>query len=117
MTDDRKPYEVGYKNPPKHTRWKKGQCGNPQRRRKRAAAPGTVELIDAALNQRIPIRENGTTRRVSVFEAILLQLFRKEMAGDRRAARVRLLYQEFVEAVCGPPERSFIVKHRPRATN
>jgi hypothetical protein len=32
---------------------------------------------------------------VSVFEAIFLQLWRKEMAGDKRATTVQLKYQEF----------------------
>ena len=34
---------VGYRRPPKHTRWKKGQCGNPGRKRKRALK-GTAEI-------------------------------------------------------------------------
>jgi hypothetical protein len=28
-------HKVGYKSPPKHTRWKKGQSGNPKGRKKR----------------------------------------------------------------------------------
>jgi Family of unknown function (DUF5681) len=86
--------EVGYKRPPKNTQWKKGQCGNPKRQYKRAPK-GTVALIDAAFEARIDIVENGASRRVSVFEAILLQLWCKEMAGDKRATTVRLKYQEF----------------------
>ena len=27
-------YDVGYGRPPKHTRWKKGQCGNPLNRKR-----------------------------------------------------------------------------------
>jgi hypothetical protein len=34
-----KKYEIGYGNPPKHSRWKKGQCGNPKRIRKRPGKP------------------------------------------------------------------------------
>jgi hypothetical protein len=39
--------------------------------------------------------ENGVSRRVTVFEAILYQLWIKEMAGHKRAIAVRLKYQEF----------------------
>ena len=38
-------YEVGRGRPPKHTRWKKGQCGNPNRIRKRSPKP-VVAMID-----------------------------------------------------------------------
>ena len=65
--------EVGYKRPPKNTQWKKGQCGNPKRQYKRVPK-GTVALIDAEFAKRIDIVQNGESRRVFVFEAILLQL-------------------------------------------
>jgi hypothetical protein len=87
--------EVGYKRPPKSTQWKKGQCGNPRRQYKRAPK-GTVEMIDAVFEEQIDIIENGVPRRVSVFEAILLQLWMTEMSGNKRAIAVRLKYQEFV---------------------
>jgi hypothetical protein len=87
--------EVGYKRPPKSTQWKKGQCGNPKREYKRAPK-GTVKIIDALFANQIDIMENGVSRRVSVFEAILLQLWIKEMSGNKRSIGVRLKYQEFV---------------------
>jgi hypothetical protein len=69
---------------------------------------GTVALIDEAFEQQIEIIENGESRRITVFEAILLQLWRKEMAGDRRATTVRLKYQEFVGERSGAP--GFIIE-------
>ena len=92
--------EVGYKRPPKQTQWKKGQCGNPKRQYQRAPR-GTVALIDAAFEKQIAIVEKGESRRVSVFEAILLQLWTKEISGDKRATAVRLKYQEFVAQQSG----------------
>ena len=103
-----KDYEVGYKRPPKQTQWKKGQCGNPKRQYQRAPR-GTVALIDAAFEKQIAIVEKGESRRVSVFEAILLQLWIKEMSGDTRALAARLQYQEFVATQSGPPE--IIIEH------
>jgi hypothetical protein len=101
-------YKVGYKRPPKNTQWKKGQCGNAKRQYKRAPK-GTVALIDAAFAEQIDIVENGASRRVSVFEAIFLQLWTKEMSGDKRAIAVRLKYREFVSQQGGPCE--FIIEH------
>lgn len=93
--------EAGYKRPPKHSQWKKGQCGNPERRRKRAPR-GTIALIDAVWQEPISIVENGERRRVTVFEAILARLMFKELSGDRRAAAARLKYQEFAYRRQGP---------------
>jgi len=81
--------EVGYKRPPQYTQWKKGQCGNPRRQYKRA--PGTVALIDELFAEQVDIIENGASRRGSVFEAIFLQRWIKEMAGDKRGTTVRLV--------------------------
>jgi hypothetical protein len=95
MSARRKDGEVGYGRPPKSTQWKKGQCGNPKRQYKRVAK-GTLAIIDAMFAEQIDIIENGVPRRVSVFEAILLQLLSKEISGNRRAIAARLKYQEFV---------------------
>jgi hypothetical protein len=114
MTDREAPYEVGYKRPPKHTQWQKGQCGNPKRQHK-LAVKGTVELIDQAFAEEIDIVENGEARRVSVFEAILLQICSKELAGHKRATAVRLLYQDFIESQSGKREPEFIIERIPAA--
>jgi hypothetical protein len=87
--------DVGYSKPPKHSRWKKGQCGNPKRQY-RQIPKGTVQIIDALLFEKINIVESGISRRVTVFEAILLHLLSKEISGDKRAMAARLKYQEFV---------------------
>ena len=86
--------KVGYKLPPKATRWKKGQTGNPKRRHPRQPKPA-IEILDALLLAPVDITENGKPRRVSAIEAILLQQLQKEMSGDIRATRVRLNYTEF----------------------
>jgi hypothetical protein len=118
MTDRKAPYEVGYNRPPKHTQWQKGQSGNPKRQYKRAVK-GTIELIDEAFADQIDIVENGEARRVSVFEAILMQLWIKEMSGDKRATAVRLKYHEFVAKQNGGGGGEFIINHeyvQPRGT-
>ena len=95
--------KVGYKRPPRATRWKKGQSGNPRGSRKRASL-NVVETIDRAFAQQIDIIENGVRRRLSVFEAILLRVWAKEIAGSARAAAVRLKYEEFVPKPTAPPK-------------
>ena len=87
-------HEIGYGHPPKQTRWKKGQSGNPGRRYP-ARSKGTVEMIDRLFLKPVEITVNGKTKTVSTLEAIVLQLWLKEVSGDRRALNVRLKYQEF----------------------
>jgi hypothetical protein len=90
-----KEYEVGYGRPPKSTRWKKGQCRNPNRVRKRAPKR-VVDMIDEFFAAEIDVVEKGISRRVSNFEAIVLQLWIKAVTGtSKRALNVLLKYLEF----------------------
>jgi hypothetical protein len=88
---------VGYKRPPKATRWKKGQTGNLNRKFPRNPKP-ILDILDGLLLAPVDIIESGKSRRVTALEAILLQQLQKEIAGDLRATRVRLSYQEIAAA-------------------
>jgi hypothetical protein len=46
--------EVGYCKPPEHSKWKKGQCGNPKRIRKRPAKR-IAELVDDFLASEVEV--------------------------------------------------------------
>lgn len=94
MTPPSSKYEVGYGRPPKRTRWKKGQSGNPQRRYS-SRSYSTVEMIDRFFSKSVEVRMNGDEKKVSTLEAIILQLWLKDVAGDRRALDVRLKYETF----------------------
>lgn len=86
--------KIGYRRPPKTTRWKKGQSGNP----KRKSSPQGIDevaLIDQLLLERVHLNIGGDARKGSTLEAIIVQLWMKEFAGDRRALRTRLRYEQF----------------------
>jgi hypothetical protein len=87
-------YHVGYGRPPRETRWKKGQSGDP-RRRKPKPAESTVAVIDRLLLAPTKIILNGESRKVSALEAIVFQLLQKAMSGNGRAHRALLKYQKF----------------------
>ena len=75
--------EVGYKKPPKHTRFRKGQSGNPAGRTK-----GTRNFktdVRKQLNEPVSVRDGGSVRSVSSQEAGLMKLRAKALAGDQRA--------------------------------
>jgi Family of unknown function (DUF5681) len=85
---------VGHKRPPKGSRWKKGQCGNAGRRRKRNAK-STVEIIDQLLAKPMEVVEHGLARRETGLALIVTQLLKKELAGERRAMTVLNKYEAF----------------------
>ena len=74
---------VGYGRPPRHAQFKPGVSGNPAGRPRHAK--GAAMLIQSALYERIPVRENGKVRRLSKLEASLKQLANKAAGGDLRA--------------------------------
>ena len=69
MSDD---YEVGYGKPPKHTRFQKGQSGNPKGRPKGSKNMGT--LLGEVLAQKVTVTENGQNRRIPYKEAFVRRL-------------------------------------------
>jgi hypothetical protein len=74
---------VGYCKPPVHTRFKKGQSGNPKGRRKGQRNVHTV--VDEALSQRIKIKEGSRTRSVTKLEAVILTMISAALKGDAKA--------------------------------
>ena len=84
MAERRSSYEVGYKRPPHHTRFKPGQSGNPNGRTK--GVRNLVTDLTEELAERIPIRESERSFKVSKQRALLKGLLSKALKGDTRAA-------------------------------
>lgn len=99
--------QVGYKQPPKATKFRKGQSGNPRGRPRNSFR----EIpYDAVLGQMVTIREEGRERRVTAAEAFLLQLTQKGLAGDSTAARASLEAVEAARAARGDSNVTGITK-------
>ena len=81
-------YDVGYGKPPQHTRFRKGQSGNPTGRPKGAKNLKT-ELMEE-LQEQILVREGGRQKHVSKQRAMLKSLTAKAVQGDTKAASVIL---------------------------
>jgi Family of unknown function (DUF5681) len=67
-------------------RFKPGYCPNPNGRRRKARTVGAT--ITGALNEVIPVSENGRRRRISKLQAAAKQLANKVAAGDLRASKM-----------------------------
>ena len=80
-------YEVGYRRPPKSTRFQKGQRANPKGR-----PPGRSNDLpyEAVLGQKVTIREDGVEREVTAAAAFLLNLTKQALSGNTAAARAAM---------------------------
>jgi hypothetical protein len=81
-------YEVGYKKPPRHTRFRQGRSGNPDGRPKQAR--NLLTDLHEELQQRITVREGGIERRMSRQRAVVMRLLDKALKGELGAV-VKLL--------------------------
>jgi hypothetical protein len=99
-------YAVGYGKPPRHSRFKRGQSGNP-----RGRAPGAKNLktlLSEALNEYVIVTENGGRRKVTKREAIIKQLVNQSAIADWRAIKILLDLLREIEGQSepAPPETS-----------
>ena len=86
-SDDAEDDGVGYRKPPRTTRFAKGRSGNPAGRPRGRHRETPYETV---LGQMVTIREDGSERRVTAAEAFLLQLTKRGLEGDSAAARASL---------------------------
>ena len=84
-------YEVGYKKPPKHSQFRKGQSGNPRGRP--LGSKDVATLIDEALDEKVTVTENGQRRRIRKSKAIATQLVNRAVQGDPRVSQLVLRLQ------------------------
>jgi len=97
MSDDTtdKPYEVGFGKPPKGTQFRKGESGNPKGRPK--GKPNLATIINRTLQAKVIIKENGRRRKVTKYEAGLIQLSNKAASGDLPALKVVIVQARMAE--------------------
>src|SRR6266446_4029707 len=74
---------VGHKSPPKHTRFKPGQSGNPKGRPKHARNLKTEFLEE--LGEVIRVREGDREMKISKQRAFVKALIAAAIKGDMRA--------------------------------
>ena len=71
-------YKVGYKHPPKHTRFQKGNKGNPKGRKSKKGRP-IMELLLEELDKKIRINEGGETKEMYAREVIIKKMSKSLM--------------------------------------
>ena len=84
MADGENDYKVGPGRPPLHTRFRKGQSGNPGGRSKK----NLPALLADALNEPVFVTIDGERRQITKREAVVHQLVNKSTSADLRATKM-----------------------------
>jgi hypothetical protein len=97
-------YEIGYGRPPQHSRFRKGQSGNPTGRRRYTDSPRGRQVLLAEANRLVTIREGERKLRIPALQAALRSLFFGAMKGNTSAQRMVLsALREIETAGANPP--------------
>jgi len=83
-------YEVGYRKPPQHSRFRKGQSGNP--RGKARGTKDSATLLKEALLASVLVKQNGHQTKTTKLRVIVTRLIHQAMQGDYSSIRLLLRY-------------------------
>ncbi len=96
MANGESTYEIGYRKPPRSTRFKKGVSGNPEGRPK-TSQQKLGSVMSDVLNREIEFMDGGRPKRASILEVIITQLASRAAKGDVAAARMLLKLKRHIE--------------------
>jgi Family of unknown function (DUF5681) len=98
MSDTKREYAASYRNPPVHTRFKKGHSDNSRGRPPKNLAA----LLAASLNEKVTVTENGKRRQITTREAVIAQLVNKSASAELRATKMLIDMLREVERKAEP---------------
>jgi len=113
MADGESDYKVGPGKPPLHTRFKKGQSGNPRGR----SPKNLPALLADALNERVWVTIDGKRRKITKREAIVTQMVNKSASADLRATKMLIDMMKDVEQKANSAPQPPRLPHSPRRTS
>ena len=93
MSETKREYAANYRNPPLHTRFKKGQSGNPRGRPKK----NLPALLVAALNKLVFVTIDGERRKITKREAVITQLVNESTGANSRATKMLIDMMKDIE--------------------
>jgi Family of unknown function (DUF5681) len=88
-------YEVGYGKPPVHSRFRKGQSGNPKGRAKGSRNFSTI--FSEAMMKPVVITENGQRKKISKLATAMTQLANDAARGDKKSIQLAFAMLQALE--------------------
>ena len=89
-------YETGYCKPPRHTRFKPGESGNPRGRRKKKPPVFATALGDA-FAETVEVTIGGKPKVITRKELIVEQLIAKSLKGNKKAIKRLIKLRNYVD--------------------
>ena len=77
-------YNVGYRKPPQHSRYKKGQSGNPKGRPK--GSKSFRSRLEKALREQIMVQQGDKKRKVPKLDVLVARFVNEAARGDWKRA-------------------------------
>ena len=91
-------YAVGYRKPPAHSRFRKGQSGNPSGKARASKAERAKDLLCQELYRLLSVREGGKLKRIPALHAVVRRLVAAAAQGNLAAQRTLLRNIQEIEA-------------------
>jgi Family of unknown function (DUF5681) len=101
MSREKKPQDagrVGYGSPPVHSRFRKGQSGNPTGKRRANEAGRAKKLIRQEAYRLLTIREGDKVIRMPALRAVVRSQFASAVKGSVAAQRAAIKAAQDIEA-------------------
>lgn len=98
-------YEVGYAKPPKETRFKKGESGNPRGRPRKPKPQNPrdgesfIDIVGRVLATPVDIKKNNKIVPMSSYLAIMYRLQSQAIAGDAKLLKLLRGHQEKMDRI------------------
>ena len=103
-------YTVGYGRPPVHSRFRKGQSGNPSGRRRYTESARAKQLLREEANRLITVRDGENIVRITALRAMIRNLLLLAAKGNASAQRTVWKAIEELEAEDRQQEPTSIVR-------
>lgn len=87
---DSQPYKVGKGKPPKHSQWKPGQSGNPNKIKKAKPVQSPAEEFAQLCDKVMTVSQGGAAVKMSRRTALLSKILNAALNGDHRSQKLAL---------------------------
>ena len=108
---------VGYGKPPIHSRFRKGQSGNPTGKRRRGEAGDAQALIRQEAYRLLTIREGDKVSRIPALQAVVRSQIASAAKGNVAAQRAVVKAVQDIEAEARARRTGFSANKKPKDVN